>query len=81
MSTSIPPENRFAEVTRKSREARARLNENQRLREAAERRVPRDRDYVSAKPEESSETSGTSATSAVDRASAALGGEDEKKKP
>jgi hypothetical protein len=77
MST-MPPENRFAEVTRKSREARARLIENQRLREAAERRVPRDRDYVTAEPQESA---GTPATSAVDRASAALDGEDDKAKP
>jgi hypothetical protein len=73
----MPPENRFAEVTRKSREARARLVQAQRAREESERRVPRDRDYVTAEPEESA---GTSATSAVDRAAAALGGH-EKPKP
>lgn len=78
MSTSMPPENRFAEVTRKSREARARLNENQRLREAAERRVERDRDYVTAEPDES-QSAGTSATSAVDRASATLDGDGDPK--
>jgi len=87
-----PYENRFAEVTRKSREARARLNESSQVRAAAEERriiearieaADRDRqlDRESAARDQRAEQEaarGTSAMSAIEKASAQLGGEAQK---
>jgi hypothetical protein len=79
MST-LPPENRFAEITRKARAACALLNAKQRASEANERPIPHHRDYVTAEPGEAHGPSDTSTTSAVDRASATFDGH-EKPKP
>jgi hypothetical protein len=85
-----PYENRFAEVTRKSREARARLKENSDIRAIAEERriiearmeaAERDRQLdrqasARAAVQAEQETArGTSASSAMEKASAQLGGE------
>ena len=45
-------ENRFAEVTRKSREARERLNEASQARAERRESIERDRDYVRAEDDE-----------------------------
>jgi hypothetical protein len=86
-----PYENRFAEVTRKSREARARLKENSEVRaaadekriiearaEAAERDRQLDRQAIARAVQAEQEAArGTSAKSAFEKASEQLGGNDE----
>lgn len=84
-----PYENRFAEVTRKSREARARLNENSQVRAAAEerrildarmeaaerdRQLDRQSDARDVQAEQQA-ARGTSASSAFQKAAAQLDGE------
>jgi hypothetical protein len=86
-----PYENRFAEVTRKSREARARLKENSEIRaaaderrivearaEAAERDRHLDRQAIARAVQAEQEAArGTSPKSAFEKASEQLGGNDE----
>jgi hypothetical protein len=85
----IPYENRFLEVVRKSREARARLKANSDIRAAAEerriadaraenaerdRQVDRDARFAADQPENNA-ARGTSASSALQKAAAQLDGQ------